>query len=426
MTDAVRIILLAVFGLCLLASGFLSGSETALTAVPRERIHQLAATGKSGRRLQILVDDLEGSISAILVANNFVNILATSLASVIAISLVGEGWGTVLSTLTVTVLVLIFGEVTPKTLAARRPERYGLIAATPIRGLAVGIGPLSRLFVGLGRGILRLLRIERGGGQSITPADIRALAALGEQSGDIDRGERQIIERLFEAADQPVREIMTPRVDIVTLTLPVTSEQVGRAVADTAHSRFPVIGKEGDLDSIQGILYAKDVLQHRRDLSAAEVGETLREPHYAPESAPVMRVLQDLRARRTGMAVVLDEHGGVEGLVTVKDLVGELVGDLADEYDPRHPTLLPIGPQSWIADGGLPIDDLEEAVGEEIEDGPYSTLAGLFFYQYGHIPQPGDQVKYRNLTLTALAMNRRRISKLRVRRLPAPAPSESK
>lgn len=420
MTDPVRLVLLIVFGLCLLASGFLSGSETALTAVPRERIHQLAATGKRGRRLESLVNDLEGSISAILVANNFVNILATSLASAIAISLVGEAWGTIMSTLIVTVLVLIFGEVTPKTLAARRPVRYGLIAATPVRGLVVGIGPLSRLFAGLGKGLLRLLRIERGAEQSITADDIRALAALGEKSGDIAAGERRIIERLFEAADQPVREVMTPRVDIVTLHPPVTSEVVCRAVEETAHSRFPVVGAEGDLDSIRGVLYAKDVLHRRRDLSADEVADLLRQPHYVPDSASVMRVLHDLRARRTGMAVVLDEHGGVDGLVTIKDLVGELVGDLADEYDPRHPTLLPIGAGVWIADGGLPIDDFGEAVGEAVEDGPYSTLAGLFFYRFGHIPKPGDQVEYGNLTLTALTMDRRRIGKLRVRRTPDP------
>lgn len=420
MTDAVRIVLLIVFGLCLLASGFLSGSETALTAVPRERIHQLAESGKRGRRLESLVNDLEGSISAILVANNFVNVLAASLASAIAISLAGEAWGTIMSTLAVTALVLVFGEVTPKTLAARRPERYGLIAATPIRGLVVGIGPLSRLFAGLGRGLLRLFRMERGAEQSITADDIRALAALGEQSGDIDAGERRIIERLFEAADQPVREVMTPRVDIATLRPPVTSEAVRRAVEKTAHSRFPVAGAGGDLDSIRGVLYAKDVLKLRRDLSEDEVGKLLRQPHYVPDSASVMRVLQDLRARRIGMAVVLDEHGGVDGLVTVKDLVGELVGDLADEYDPRHPTLLPVGTGVWIADGGIPIDDFGETVGEDIQDGPYSTLAGFFFHRFGNIPQPGDRVEYGNLALTVLAMERRRISKLRVRRTPDP------
>ena len=420
MTDAVRIVLLIVFGLCLLASGFLSGSETALTAVPRERIHQLAASGKRGRRLESLVNDLEGSISAILVANNFVNVLAASLASAIAISLAGEAWGTIMSTLAVTALVLVFGEVTPKTLAARRPERYGMIAATPIRGLVVGIGPLSRLFAGLGRGLLRLLRMERGAEQSITADDIRALAALGEQSGDIAAGERRIIESLFEAADQPVREVMTPRVDIVTLRPPVTSEAVRRAVEKTAHSRFPVVGAGGDLDSMRGVLYAKDVLKLRWDLSEDEVGKLLRQPHYVPDSASVMRVLQDLRARRIGMAVVLDEHGGVDGLVTVKDLVGELVGDLADEYDPRHPTLLPVGTGVWIADGGIPIDDFGETVGEDIQDGPYSTLAGLFFHRFGNIPQPGDRVEYGNLSLTVLAMERRRISKLRVRRTPGP------
>ena len=210
MIASLRLVLLVVFGICLLSSGFLSGSETALTAVPRERIHQLAETGRRGRRLEALVRDLEGSIGTILVANNFVNILATSVAAALAINLVGEGWGTILSTVVVTILVLVIGEVTPKTLAARYPERYGLIAAVPVWMLAVALRPISRVFIGLGRGIIRLFGLPPSGDRSITLADVRALAILGERRGEIESVEREIIERLFETADQPVRDVMTP------------------------------------------------------------------------------------------------------------------------------------------------------------------------------------------------------------------------
>ncbi|MDE0377488.1 MAG: hemolysin family protein [bacterium] len=414
MMDTYHLTLWVIFSVCLLASGFLSGSETALTAVARERVQQLAATGRRGRRLEGLVDDLEGSIGTILVANNFVNILATSVATALAFQLVGETWGTILSTVVVTILVLVIGEVTPKTLAARYPERYGMTVAVAVWALAVAIRPIAGVFIGLGQGILRLLRLPARNDTGVTPADVRALAVLGERGGEIEPGEREIIERLFQKADQPVRDVMTPRVDIVALALPVTSSDVRVEVARTAHSRFPVVGEEGNPDSILGILYAKDVLSHTEELDSQRISGLLRTPYYAPESASVMRVLEDLRVRRIGFAIVTDEHGGVDGLVTIKDLVGELVGELQDEYDPRVPTILPIGRQVWLADGRTPIDELEEATGAEVEDGPYSTVAGLFLSLSGNIPAEGDHVSYEGLRLTVLTMDRRRVSRIRV------------
>ena len=251
----------------------------------------------------------------------------------------------------------------------------------------------------------------------MTLADVRALAILGESRGEIDSAEREIIERLFETADQPIRDVMTPRVDIVSLPMPVTSGAVRHAVAATAHSRFPVVSEQENLDSVRGVLYAKDVLSQQEELDPDGILGLLRTPYYAPESAPVMRVLRDLRARRTGIAMVMDEHGGVDGLVTIKDLVGELVGGLQDEYDPRVPTALPLGDDTWLVDGRTPIDEFEEATGAPVEDGPYSTVAGLFLFVSGRIPVAGDRVEYEQLLFTVLMMDRRRISKMRVSRI---------
>ena len=417
MSESLRLSLLIVFSVCLLASGFLSGSETALTAVPRERIQQLRGNGRRGRRLAALASDLEGTIGTILVANNFVNILATSVAAAIAIDLVGETAGTIYSTVIVTVLVLVIGEVTPKTLAARRPEQYGLIAATPIWALKVILRPISRVFIGVGRGILAIFRVRAPDGPGVTGADIRALALLGEHAGEIDAGEREIIERLFETADQPVREAMTPRVDIVTLTAPVSAAAVRAAVAETAHSRFLVVNEEGNLDSLRGVLHAKDVLLHGHDLESKEIMTLLRDPFYVPESSAVMRVLQDLRARKASMAVIMDEHGGVDGVVTIKDLVGELVGELQDEYDPRIPVIAPVGADTWIADGRTPIDEVEEVLEVEVGDGPYTTLAGYYLFLAGSIPSAGDHQATDELEFTVRNMDRRRIDKLVVHRI---------
>ncbi|MYD04727.1 MAG: HlyC/CorC family transporter [Acidimicrobiia bacterium] len=413
--------LLIIFAICLMLSGFLSGSETALTAIARERVEQLAATGRRGRRLGLLTGDLEGTIGTILLANNFVNILATTVAAALVFDLVGETWGTILSTVLVTIMVLIIGEVTPKTLAARYPEWYAMTVAVPVWGISIALRPIARVFVRLGQSIIGLFRSPARAEPGITQEDVRALTVLGERDGEIKPGVREIIDRLFMAADQPVRDVMTPRMDILTLTWPVSSSDVREAVATSAHSRFPVVKNEGDLDSIVGVLYAKDVFSATAEMSDHEVARLVKTPYYAPESASVIQVLEHLRTHRIGLAIVTDEHGGVDGLVTVKDLVGELVGELQDETDSPIPAVEAVGSRVWKADGRTPIDELEEIIGVSIEDGPYSTVAGLFLSLFGQIPTAGDQVDHVGIRLTVEQMDRHRIATLSVEQTDLPA-----
>ncbi len=415
MLDPYHLTLVGVFTACLFASGFLSGSETALTAIPRERVAQLATEGRRGERLAGLVDDLEGSIGVLLVANNFVNILATTSAAALAIYLVGDRLGAILSTILVTIAVLIIGEVTPKTLAARYPERYGMAVAIPVWALKVVLRPIAQVFIGLGQGIIRLFRLTPMSSTGITPADVRALAELGERGGEIEPTERKIIERLFETGDQPVREVMTPRMEIMFLTLPVSAADVRETVARTGHSRFPVVADERNPESVRGILYAKDVLGRALEPSSHQIAKLLRRPYYAPESASVRRVMEDLRENRIGLAIVTDEHGGVDGLVTIKDLVGELVGDLWDEHDPGVPSIRPAGTRVWEADGRTPIDELEVLTGLAVPDGPYSTIAGMLLSLFGRIPKTGDHVTYDGFRFTVLGMDERRIAKVGVK-----------
>jgi len=414
--DAVQLVLLGVFSACVVSSGFLSGSETALTAIPRERVHQLADRGKRGKHLAALASDPEGTLGTVLVANNFVNILATSLATTLAIVLVGESWGPWLATIVVTIIVLVIGEVTPKTLAARRPERFALVVATPIYRLRIILAPISRIFIAAGHGLLKLFRVAPPQDDGITGADIAALAQLGFLQGAIDTHEREIIESLFEAADRPIREVMTPRVDVVSLVAPVEAAAVRRAVAATGHARYLVVEEDGDLDTLIGLLYAKDVFQHDLEPDPAQIRDLIRDPHYVPESTPLMRVLRDLRERRGSIAVVMDEHGGVEGLVTTKDLVGELVGGLQDEYDPTEPMTVPVGRNTWVADGRVPVDELAEQLDIELPDGPFTTIGGLYMFVSGKVPAPGDSEQVEGISMTVAAMEKQRIDKLRIQK----------
>lgn len=247
---------------------------------------------------------------------------------------------------------------------------------------------------------------------AVTEDDIRALAALSERSGEIEAAEREIIDALFQLADRPIREVMTPRVDIVSLTLPLTMALVQDAASATGHSRFPVIA--GTHDEILGILAVKDLLQLGAEASSADMANLLRPPTYIPESRPVLSVLQEMRHSRFGFGVVVDEHGGVEGIVTTKDVIAELVGALQDEYDPTIPSLVPAGPKRWVVDGRTDIGELESAIGRSLPRGDFSTVAGLFMDAAGRIPDEGDHIEVDGVMMTILLMDRRRIARLRI------------
>jgi putative hemolysin len=411
---AAQVAYLVILSVCVLASGFFSGSETALVGVPRERVVQLQEPHpRRASRIADLTDDPDRMLSTILVGNNFVNILGASVATVLFVDLLGEDWGPWVSTLTVTAVVLLVGEITPKILATRYPERFSLAVAPTIWRLSVILRPISRFFLILARGLFRLFGVHPNGGPSpITEEDIRAMAVLGERTGDIEAAEREIIHSLFHLADRPAREVMTPRPDIYSLQDPAGLEAVRSAVAASGHSRFPVIGE--DLDDLRGILHVKDVLRMSREPSADDIRRLVREPYYVPESRSLLRLLHDMRSNRRAIAFVLDEHGGVEGIVTIKDIVSELVGELQDEYDPGSPSLVAVRPGEWLADGRMPVEEVAEALGAELPAGPYSTLAGLILDLAGCIPEEGATVSAAGHRFTVMRMDRRRIDRIRI------------
>lgn len=410
-----QIVYLSVLAACIFASGFFSGSETALVAIPRERVAQLVATHRRATHLEDLTEDPDRMLSTLLVGNNFVNILGASVATVLFVDLLGDDWGPWTATVVVTAVVLLIGEITPKSLATRYPERVSVAVAPIIWRLSIFLRPVSRFFLWLSRGIFRIFRIDtRGGPAPITEDDIRAMAVLGERSGDIEAAEREIIHSLFGLADRHVREVMTPRTDIVALETPVTLASVRSAVAASGHSRFPVT--EGDLDHPIGVLHVKDLLRMPHDPTPEDIRRVLREPHFVPETKPLLELLHELRRSRTAFAIVLDEHGGVEGLVTIKDVVGELVGDLQDEFDPGSPSLLRLDSGEWIADGRVPVDDLAEAIGAPLRQGPYATIGGLILDLAGRIPTEGEAVRTNGIRLIVMRMDRNRIDRVRIMR----------
>ena len=407
------VVYLAILGACTLASGFFSGSETALIGISRERVHLLAETDPRGERLEQLVSPPERMLSTLLVANNTLNVLSASVATILFVSLVGETWGPWVATGVMTAVLLVFGEITPKTIAARHPEKFSLRVAPVIWNLSIVLAPIARFFSAITRGLLRMLRINVDrDADGVTEDDIRALAALSQRGGQIEEAEREIIDALFHLADTSVRDVMTPRLDIVTVPAPVTADDLRHAVTETGHSRF-LVTADG-LDDLEGIVHVKDLL--RRPDDEGDVAPTLRPPNYVPETMSVLDTLERMRARRYGMAVVVDEHGGVEGIVTIKDLVAELVGELQDEYDAGTPSVTQIAPNVWIADGRLDIDDLNDAIGHTIPEGPYSTVGGYVITTIGKIPTRGDEVVDHGFRYTVLVMDRQRVDRIKAER----------
>lgn len=412
--DATQIALLAVLGVLFAASGFLSGSETAIVAIPRERISRLSSEDSRGVPLASLVADIEGTISTILVANNFVNILATAIATVLFTRLLGETAGPVIATFGVTAIVLVVGEITPKTLAARFPVKFGLAVARPLFWLRRLLSPITAVFTAVSRLALSLFRAHRTDAAEVTEDDVRALAWLGAQSGTIEEHEREFIDAMFAAGDRPIRDVMTPRVDVVMLEVPLDELRIRQAVAETGHSRYPITEPGGSLDEMLGILYVKDLLRLAGPIGDDRIRRLLRQPPVLPESVPVLAALSELRHGRAGFAMVADEHGGLEGLVTIKDLVSELVGELQDEYDPRVPSAVRTSDRSWVADGRITVEELQEIIGVDLPAGPFSSVAGLFLTQSGEIPREGDAVEVDGIRLTVTAMEKLRIARVRV------------
>lgn len=231
--------------------------------------------------------------------------------------------------------------------------------------------------------------------------------------------EQSILASLERLRSTTVREVMTPRVDVVALRAPVAADDVARAVRESGHSRFPVYAD--DLDSLEGVLFVKDLFRINEEMTPAVIGRRLRAPFVVPEHSRVLDVLSEMRRRRNAFAVVVDEHGGVEGVVTVKDLVSELVGELPDEFD-REPEaeLVRVDARRWLADGGCPVDRLREELGAPVPDGDYVTVGGFLFDRFGRIPAEGETLEHEGWEFKVTEMDRRRIAQVVLR-----APSDT-
>jgi len=411
-TDYIIIILIAI---CLFFSALLSGSETAITYVPREKIHQLKDS-KRNNKIKNAKDDLEKTIGGILVANNFVNILMASLSTILFVRLLkgDETAGSALSTLVITLLVLVIGEITPKTIASRNPIGFLSKTAFIIDFLSRAFAPFTSLIT---NSIDRTSKQgDMDGDNEITEADIQALTALGEMEGQILPAEREIIDSLLDFSDRPIKEIMTPRVDVLFLSLPVNMSDVKKIVDEKRISRMPISRSES-LDDTFGIVYVKDIFNLDISASSVEVENLVKDAIYLPEYTTVLSALNILRENQASFACVIDENGGIEGVITIKDVLSEFVGDLPDEHDERFSGIRRLGPGQWVVEGKTDIDDFEEFFGLDSQESDVATVGGLYLSYSEKLPNINEKITIHGLELTVTAVDNRRIDSLVVKKI---------
>ena len=390
----------------------LSGSETAITSIPIQKVHQLEDSRKNNR-IKRAKENIEKTIGGILVGNNFVNILMASVATLIFVRRFGESAGSALATVFTTVIVLIFGDITPKTLATKLPISF-LSRTTFLVEL------LSKIFApftdGITKMIMKFVRSSDKDDAEVTEADIQALTALGEIEGQILPAEREIIDSLLDFSDRPIKEIMTPRVDVLFLSLPINIAEVKQLVNEKRISRMPV-SKSESLDGTFGIVYVKDLFNLKTASDPVEIENLVKDVIYLPEYTTVLSALNILRENKSSFACVIDENGGIEGVITIKDVLSEFVGDLPDEHDQRFLGIRRIGPGQWRVDGKTDIDDFEEFFGLEESDKDIATVGGLFLSHSEQLPTEGEKITVDGLEVTVTELDNRRIESFIVKKI---------
>ncbi len=403
--------------LLLMASAFCSGSETAMTAASRARVHHLAGEGHHRASLvRRLLDKKENLIGSLLVANNLVNILAATLAADVLIRLTGDA-GVAYATLVMTALVVIFGEVMPKTYAIRDPDRVALLVAPVVRLLVLVLSPLTRLVEWLVNRFLGLFGVPaQPDPLSAWVEALRGTIALHAEAGAVEKHERDMLGGILDLADVEVSEIMTHRKSMETIDADSPIEQILEQVVASPHSRLPVW--RGDPDRIVGVLHGRDLLAaahaHDRDLATIDLAALSSPPWFVPDTTPLRKQLIAFRQQRQHLALVVDEYGDLEGLVTLEDVIEEIVGEIADERDIETLGIESQSDGSVLVSGWVTLRDLNRHFDWKLPDEEAATVAGLVIHEAQRLPDVGQSFAFHGFRFEVLRRQRNQIVLLKV------------
>ena len=410
---------------------FFVAAEIALVSIRRSRVEQLVDEGRPGaRRVQRLLADPGRFLAVSQLGLTVIGFLASAYAAVSlteGLSSLLEGAGldpgtaSGVSLLVVTVLLalftIVFAELVPKTLALAHAERFALTLAAPVDILGRILSPLVRLLTSITRAVTRLLGSDVTAEAQITAQELRLIVERGGEQGILEAEEEQMINAVIELGGRRIHEVMVPRIAMAALPASSTFDEAIDTIIEEGHSRVPVY--ETSVDEVVGILYAKDLLPFLKSTAAArpDLRTLLRTPVFVPESMSVDDLLHEFQRRKVHLAIVLDEYGGTAGLVTIEDLLEEIVGEIQDEYDEEEPLVEELDENRYRVDGRAAVEDLLDLwdLKLELEDEEeYDTVGGLVYHRISGIPQPGDEVRLDGLRLTVETTDGRRVAKVLV------------
>ena len=417
--DSWRLVLLVV---CLGLSGFFSASETAFIALPRARLMHLVRSGRPGAdRVSHIIQRPERFLATVLLGNNLVNTAAAALATVLALNLItNQGLSVLVATAGVTTFLLLFGETVPKNIAWRRSEKVAFAVSRPIRLVELTLSPMVTLLQLFSTMTNRALGISASTPQ-IGEEEIRTMIAAGAQTGAVDAGEAALLEKVFRFGDRQIREIMTPRPEIVWIENGDNLERFLEVYSEHTHTRVPVY--EESMENVLGVLSVKDILSGMEGLkgeASGPVTKNLRPAFFVPETKSVSETFNEMREGGHSVVLTVDEFGGIAGLATLKQMMAVIVGQMGDEGSAPEETVTALGRDAFLMDAGLAISDINEELGLGIPEGDYQTLAGFILDRIGRIPDVGDALEFGDLRFTIRTMERVRIEEVELRRLNSP------
>ena len=411
----------------LILQALLTAARTSVLNARRTRLRQrqdekdssmllIARMVEDSTRFRVTTQ-IAATLIHLLIATLAVTRLARPLAEMLNVPWLAPAnqWlATLIAILLLGLVILILGDVFPSLLALRYSESFSSVLARPLVALQTILWPFTKLVIGISRALAKLFGNEPEGGMPlITEEEIKSLVDAGEEEGVIEEDEKEMIFSIFELGDTLAREVMVPRIDVVAVEVNTPLLQALDVIMDAGHSRIPVYRET--IDNIVGVLYVKDMLPYLKSgQTDIPLEMILREPYFIPETKNVDQLLPDFQQRKVHMAIVVDEYGGTAGLVTIEDLLEEIVGEIQDEYDREEPIYEVISDDEYILNARIDLDDLAKLLGIEFPDEGSDTLGGFIYDQLGRVPVEGDVVQYDGLKITVISVEGRRINKVRV------------
>ncbi len=411
---------LLLFAACLFLSGAFSGAETALTSLSRVKIRRLIEEfGDRARLLEHWIDEPERYLTTLLICNNLVNVGASAMATILATRLLGAhrlGQAAGLATGVMTLLILVFGEITPKHFSRRHASRIALASIRMLHWLSILLMPLEKTLSGFSSIIVFALSLGKvPSTSSFGEAELKAALALSQEAGVIEPKEKQMIQGVLEFADTTIREIMVPRVRMTALPIDACPDEVKRMVLESPHRRIPVY--EESRDHIIGVLHAYDLLRCWASGKVPELQGLLRPIPFIPETKPVSEMLTFLQQERMHLAIVINEYGGVEGLVSLEDVLEEIVGEIIDEHDRPSTRMRKLESGCYVIDAGVEIKQAARELHAEFGETSATSVGGWLIEQLGHIPIVGEQFQTEHHNFSVTEATHRAIKKIQIRRV---------